>query len=82
MPFFMISIDTGAWNSNNFEVEATTSGRAVVRVLEELRALDTERVLHLIHIGPPSDLPTTDEERALWAAEDHFERLHQIHQCR
>jgi hypothetical protein len=75
MPFFMINLDTEAWTPNNFEVEAATSGRAVVRVLEKLRALDTERILHSIHVSPPYDSPTTDEEMASWNVENHFLRL-------
>ncbi len=75
MPYFMISIDTEGSNSNNFEVKAVTSGAALSRVLTDLDAIRTERVLHSIHVGAASTVPVTDEEMASWLAEDHFKRL-------
>jgi hypothetical protein len=71
----MINIDTEAWDNHAFEVEATTSGQALARVLTEIDAFDNERVLHSIHVGPASESPTSDEEMASWPAEDHFKRL-------
>ena len=75
MSFFMINIDTEAWTPNQFEVEADTSGKALYRVLQELNALETERVLHSIHIGPTSADPTSDATMESWPVEDHFKRL-------
>ncbi len=75
MSYFMISVDTEAWTPNNFEVEAATSGAALSRVLTELDAIRTERVLHSIHVGPAYDAPILDEEIAAWPVEDHFKRL-------
>ncbi len=75
MPYFIISVMTEVGIPNNFEVEAATSGAALSRVLTELDAIQTERVLHSVHVGAAYDAPTSDEEMARWPAEDHLRRL-------
>lgn len=74
MPFFMIHVDTEAWTLNNFDVEAPTSGAALVAVLRHLGAIEQERLLHSIHVGPPGP-PVSDAEMEAWPKEDHFIRL-------
>lgn len=51
MPYFMITIDVNAWDRENFLVHADTSGAALVKVLNHLNAVATERVLHSVHRG-------------------------------
>jgi hypothetical protein len=71
----MINIDTNAWHENVFEVEALTSGEALIKALLHLDAVRTERVLHSIHVGAAQDAPTTTKEMESWPKEDWFARL-------
>jgi hypothetical protein len=82
MPFFMITIDgevglpgSRTLREHTFEVEALTSGAALVRALEELDAIQTERVLRVAIVSQSYESPTTAEEMAAWPPDDHFKRL-------
>ena len=68
MPYFMINIDTNAWDQNAFEVEALTGGEALVKVLLHLDAVRTERGLHSIHVGAAQDAPTSRWNLGQWFA--------------
>ena len=72
MPYFMINVHAESGIDRNFEVQAATSGRALVRVLEHLGALDLEVLLHGVHVGAPYDQPADD---STWDEEDKFERV-------